>query len=163
SILMGVAALGTVAGSILAGRVPLKRALMVLPIGVLMGFAVMLMPIVSETWQVYGVLLLVGGLSGFFVVPMNALLQHRGHVLLSAGHSIAVQNFNEQLNILLMLAVYSLMLWLSLPINVIIIIFGVLVATLMLVFIRWNRLNHLANPGLENTIGQHGHGQALKH
>jgi LPLT family lysophospholipid transporter-like MFS transporter len=163
SVLMGVAAVGTVFGSILAGRVPLKKALSVLPIGVLMGFAVMLMPIVSETWQVYGVLLLVGGLSGFFVVPMNALLQHRGHVLLSAGHSIAVQNFNEQLNILLMLAVYSLMLWLSLPINVIIIIFGVLVATLMLVFIRWNRLNHLANPGLENTIGQHGHGQALKH
>lgn len=162
SVLMGVAALGTVAGSILAGRVPLKRALMVLPVGVIMGFAVMLMPIVHEQWAVYGVLLLIGGLSGFFVVPMNALLQHRGHVLLSAGHSIAVQNFNEQLNILLMLAVYSLMLWLNLPINVIIVIFGLLVSALMLVFIYWNRLNHRANPGLENTIGQHGHGQALR-
>jgi LPLT family lysophospholipid transporter-like MFS transporter len=162
SVLMGVAALGTVAGSILAGRVPLKRALMVLPVGVIMGFAVMLMPIVREQWAVYGVLLLIGGLSGFFVVPMNALLQHRGHVLLSAGHSIAVQNFNEQLNILLMLAVYSLMLWLNLPINVIIIIFGLLVAALMLVFMYWNRLNHRADPGLENTIGQHGHGQALR-
>ncbi|MBB5216728.1 lysophospholipid transporter LplT [Parapusillimonas granuli] len=163
SVLMGIAAVGTVFGSILAGRVPLKRALSVLPVGVVMGFAVMLMPIVQHTWEVYGVLMLVGALSGFFVVPMNALLQHRGHVLLSAGHSIAVQNFNEQLNILLMLAIYSLMLWLNLPINVIIVIFGLLVATLMLIFIRWNRINHRANPDLESTIGQHGHGQALKH
>ncbi|MCC2595108.1 lysophospholipid transporter LplT [Pusillimonas sp. MFBS29] len=163
SILMGVAAVGTVGGSILAGRVPLKRALAVLPMGVVMGFTVMLMPIVHETWAVYSVLLLIGGLSGFFVVPMNALLQHRGHVLLSAGHSIAVQNFNEQLNILLMLAIYSLMLWLNLPINAIIILFGLMVSSLMLVFIYWNRLNHRADPGLTNTIGQHGHGQALRH
>jgi hypothetical protein len=161
SVLMGVAAIGTVVGSIFAGRVPLKRALAVLPVGVIMGFAVLLMPIVHERWAVYCVLLLVGGLSGFFVVPMNALLQHRGHVLLSAGHSIAVQNFNEQLNILLMLAIYSAMLWLNLPINVIIVIFGLLVASLMLVFIRWNKLNHLADPTLQNQIGQHGHGQAL--
>lgn len=161
SVLMGIAAFGTVIGSILAGRVPLKRALAVLPVGVLMGFAVMLMPLVHETWAVYGVLLLVGGLSGFFVVPLNALLQHRGHVLLSAGHSIAVQNFNEQLNILLMLAIYSLMLWLNLPINVIIVIFGSLVAALMLVFMRWNRLNQRADPTLVDQIGQHGHGQAI--
>ncbi|HEY9280812.1 MAG TPA: lysophospholipid transporter LplT [Eoetvoesiella sp.] len=161
SVLMGVAAIGTVVGSILAGRVPLKRALAVLPVGVIMGFAVMLMPIVQERWAVYSVLLMIGGLSGFFVVPMNALLQHRGHVLLSAGHSIAVQNFNEQLNILLMLAIYSLMLWLNLPINTIIVIFGLLVAMLMLVFIHWNRLNHRADPTLQDQIGQHGHGQAI--
>lgn len=163
SILMGVAAIGTVVGAVLAGRVPLRKALTVLPIGIAMGLTVMLMPVVHDKWAVYTLLLLVGGLSGFFVVPMNALLQHRGHVLLSAGHSIAVQNFNEQLNILLMLAVYSLMLWLQLPINVIIVIFGTLVATLMLVIMRWNRRNQLENPGLVATIGQHGHGQALKH
>jgi len=162
SILMGVAAVGTVFGSVLAGKVPLKRALSVLPLGVVMGLAVLLMPIVREPWAVYGVLLLVGALSGFFVVPMNALLQHRGHVLLSAGHSIAVQNFNEQLNILLMLAVYSFMLWLNLPINVIIVIFGLLVAILMLLFMHWNRLNHRADPTLQGQIGQHGHGQALR-
>lgn len=162
SILMGVAALGTIFGSIMAGRVPLKKALSVLPVGVSMGFAVMLMIFVRETWAVYGVLLLIGGMSGFFVVPMNALLQHRGHVLLSAGHSIAVQNFNEQLNILIMLGVYSLLLWLGMPINAIIVFFGVLVASLMLVFIRWNRLNHEANPDLDKMIGQHGHGQALR-
>lgn len=162
SVLMGISAVGTVVGAMLAGRVPLRRALSVLPIGVFMGLAVMLMPVVHEKWSVYGLLLLVGGLSGYFVVPMNALLQHRGHVLLSAGHSIAVQNFNEQLNILLMLAVYSLMLWLQLPINVIIIIFGSLVAVLMLVIMRWNRRNQFMDPGLVESIGQHGHGQALK-
>jgi hypothetical protein len=83
-------------------------------------------------------------------------------VLLSAGHSIAVQNFNEQLNILLMLGLYSLLLWLNMPINAIIILFGAMVAILMLVFMRWNRLNQQANPGLIDTIGQHGHGQALR-
>lgn len=163
SILMGVAALGTIFGSILAGRVPLKKALSVLPVGVTMGFAVMLMIFVRETWAVYSVLMLIGCMSGFFVVPMNAMLQHRGHVLLSAGHSIAVQNFNEQLNILLMLGIYSLLLWLGLPINAIIVFFGLLVAGLMLVFIRWNTLNHRANPRLDDMIGQHGHGQALHH
>lgn len=162
SILMGVSAVGTVIGSAIAGRVPLNRALSVLPFGVIMGFAVLLMPIVKQPWAVYSVLLLVGGLAGFFVVPMNALLQHRGHVLLSAGHSIAVQNFNEQLNILLMLALYSLLLWLRIPINYIIIFFGLLVASLMLVIMRWNRINHKKYPGLEQSIGQHGHGQALQ-
>ena len=159
---MGVAAIGTVVGAVMAGRVPLRRALSVLPIGVAMGLTVMLMPIVHDKWAVYTLLLVVGALSGYFVVPMNALLQHRGHVLLSAGHSIAVQNFNEQLNILLMLAVYSLMLWLQLPINVIIVIFGTLVASLMLVIMLWNRRNNIENPGLQAMIGQHGHGQALK-
>ena len=162
SILMGVAAFGTVIGAMTAGRVPLRRALSVLPVGVAMGLVVLLMPLVYEPWTVYFLLLLIGGLSGFFVVPMNALLQHRGHVLLSAGHSIAVQNFNEQLNILLMLAAYSLMLWLGLPINAIIALFGILVACLMLAFMRWNRLNHLANPELGKLIGQTSHGTALR-
>ncbi|MGE4450199.1 lysophospholipid transporter LplT [Castellaniella sp.] len=161
SVLMGVAAFGTVIGAICAGRVPLRRALAVLPVGVAMGLVVLLMPAVYTTWTVYCLLLLIGGLSGFFVVPMNALLQHRGHVLLSAGHSIAVQNFNEQLNILLMLAMYSLMLWLGLSINLIIALFGILVACLMLVFIHWNRLNHRADPELSQLIGQTGHGTAL--
>src|SRR5690606_17290492 len=130
--------------------------------GVLMGLAVLLMPFVYAPWEVYCLLLLVGGLSGFFVVPMNALLQHRGHVLLSAGHSIAVPNVDEQLNILLMLAIYSLLPALRLPINVIIIIFGLLVASLMLLFMIWNARNHRKHPGLQDQIGQHGHGQALR-
>lgn len=162
SVLMGVAAVGTVVGSIMAGRIPLRKALCVLPVGALMGVVVLLMPLVYSTWAVYGVLLLTGGLAGFFVVPMNALLQHRGHVLLSAGHSIAVQNFNEQLNILLMVAVYTLMLWLKMPINTIIVLFGVLVAVLMLLFMRWSRRNLAADPSLHEQIGQEGHGQAIQ-
>ncbi|WP_341669121.1 lysophospholipid transporter LplT [Alcaligenes sp. SDU_A2] len=161
SILMGVAALGTVFGAVFAARVPLKKSLRVLPVGVLMGLIVLLMPFVYEKWAVYVLLMSIGGLSGFFVVPMNALLQHRGHVLLSAGHSIAVQNFNEQLNILFMLAFYSLLLWLGLPINYIIVLFGLLVACLMTVFIMWKNANMRAQPQLEASIGQEGHGQAL--
>lgn len=159
--LMGVAAIGTVVGAVLAGKVPLKKALMVLPMGILMGLVVLLMPFVYAKWSVYLLLLSIGALSGFFVVPMNALLQHRGHVLLSAGHSIAVQNFNEQLNILLLLAVYSLLLWLALPINLIIAIFGLLVACLMVVFWFWKNANIKANPELLQQIGHEGHGQAL--
>jgi len=161
SILMGVSALGTVIGAVVAGRIPLTRALCVLPCGIAMGLTVLFMPVVTSPWAVYSLLLVVGALAGFFVVPMNALLQHRGHVLLSAGHSIAVQNFNEQLNVLLLLAIYSLLLWLGLPINTIIVIFGVLVASLMLVIMGWNRRNHQADPELAQLIGQKGHGQAL--
>jgi hypothetical protein len=172
SILMGITALGTIAGSILAGRVPLPKALKVLPLGIAMGFIVMLMPFVNSSmtinvmgtqlpWVAYLLLILIGLCSGLFVVPMNALLQHRGHVLLSAGHSIAVQNFNEQLNILVMVAMYTLMLWADMPIDVIIWIFGGLVASLMVVMMRWNRSNLNKNPHLLDEIGQEGHGKAL--
>jgi acyl-CoA synthetase (AMP-forming)/AMP-acid ligase II len=116
---------------------------------------------VDLPWAAYILLILIGLTSGYFVVPMNALLQHRGHVLLSAGHSIAVQNFNEQLNILLMVAIYTVLLWLNLSISIIIAIFGVLVAGMMLVLIRWNQINLKHNPKLLDEIGQEGHGKAL--
>lgn len=162
SILMGVASVGTIFGAIIAGRfIPLHSALKVLPFGVLMGFVVMLMPVAYDRWFVYTLLIVIGGLGGFFVVPMNALLQHRGHVLLSAGHSIAVQNFNEQLNILLMVASYSLLLALNVSVNVIIVIFGLLVAGLMIVIMAWNRHNHRRFPNLDELIGSHAHGLAL--
>ncbi len=158
SILMGVAAVGTVVGAIVAGRfMTLKNALKVLPYGVAMGFAVMVMPFTFSKPAVYSVLIFVGGLGGFFVVPMNALLQHRGHVLLSAGHSIAVQNFNEQLNILLMVAAYSVMLSFGMHINTIIVIFGSIVAGLMMVIMYWNHVNHQNNPKLDDIIGMEKH------
>ncbi len=161
SILMGIAALGTVLGSIAAARVPLKQSLRVLPVGALMGLVVLIMPLIYNEWAVYGLLLVIGILSGFFVVPMNALLQHRGHLLLSAGHSIAVQNFNEQLNILLMVSLYSLMLWIGISINTIIVMFGLSVALLMLVLIRWHQTNLHKDPSLLLRIGEHGQGRAL--
>jgi LPLT family lysophospholipid transporter-like MFS transporter len=173
SVLMGITALGTVAGSIFASRVPLRHALGVLPLGVVMGLTVLLMPLIDASWTIqimgatipwaaYGLLIVIGLTSGYFVVPMNALLQHRGHVLLSAGHSIAVQNFNEQLNILLMVAIYTLMLWLNLSIGIIIAIFGILVAVLMVLIIRWSKNNLRKDPTLIEQIGQDGHGAALK-
>jgi LPLT family lysophospholipid transporter-like MFS transporter len=161
SILMGVAALGTIFGAIAASKVTIQRSLSVLPVGVGMGLVVLAMPLVQSTLSVYALLLLIGGLSGYFVVPMNALLQHRGHVLLSAGHSIAVQNFNEQLNILAMVSLYTVMLWLEIPINVIIVAFGVMVAALMTLIIRWNNVNHKQNPALHQQIGDSGHGRSL--
>ena len=158
SILMGVAALGTVVGAVIAGRyMTLKNALTVLPYGVAMGFAVMVMPFTFSKPAVYAVLIFVGGLGGFFVVPMNALLQHRGHILLSAGHSIAVQNFNEQLNILLMVAAYSVMLSFGMHINTIIVIFGAIVAVLMIAIMHWNRVNHRRDPLLDDIIGMEKH------
>jgi MFS transporter, LPLT family, lysophospholipid transporter len=158
SILMGVTAVGTVVGAVIAGKyMTLKTALKVLPFGVAMGIGVMVMPHVFSKPAVYTVLILVGALGGFFVVPMNALLQHRGHLMLSAGHSIAVQNFNEQLNILLMVASYSVMLSFNMHINTIIYIFGGIVAVLMVAIMYWNRVNHQRDPNLDDIIGMEKH------
>ena len=94
------------------------------PVGVAMGVVVPVMTLVSALDFAYPLLVIVGTLAGFFVVPMNALLQHRGHVLMSAGHSIAVQNFNENLNVLLMLGLYALLIRLNLGVNAVITLFG---------------------------------------
>ncbi|MCH4271641.1 lysophospholipid transporter LplT [Pseudomonas sp. S 311-6] len=162
SVLMGISAFGTVVGAILAGRLPLQKSLVVLPLGAVMGLLVLCMPMVSATYTVYTLLFLIGAAAGYFVVPMNALLQHRGHVLLSAGHSIAVQNFNEQINILFMVALYTLLLKMELHINTIITIFGLAVFGLMTLIIVTCKLMLHRDPSLEAQIGQTGHGQALK-
>jgi LPLT family lysophospholipid transporter-like MFS transporter len=158
AMLVGVFALGTAVGAILAARyVPLKRAVRILPVGVLMGITVISM--VSLKWMpaVYMVLILIGAMAGFFVVPMNALLQHRGHVLMSAGHSIAVQNFNENASILVMLAVYSLMLRLDMRIQSIVVVFGIFVSASIWLVMQWNAANHRADPGLDRLIGEVKH------
>ncbi len=76
-------------------------------------------------------MIVIGGCAGFFVVPMNALLQHRGHVLMGAGHSIAVQNFNENIGILVMVGLYALMMKLGVSVNVAIVLFGLFVSGTM--------------------------------
>ncbi|MFX7329502.1 hypothetical protein ABTI69_22175, partial [Acinetobacter baumannii] len=68
------------------------------------------MVLVSNLWLAVPLLVLIGACAGFFVVPMNALLQHRGHMLMGAGNSIAVQNFNENLSILIMTGLYAALL-----------------------------------------------------
>ena len=111
---------------------------------------------------VYGLMITVGIVAGFFLVPMNALLQHRGHVLLSAGNSIAVQNFNENLCILLMLAFYALLLSLNVHINTAIIIFGTFVSLSMACVIVWHRRNQHVYGNSEQFIGIEK-GESLTH
>ena len=140
--LVGVVAIGVAVGAILSARsITLRKSLTVIPVGIAMGVIVMGMTLVKSVALAYPLLVLVGLLGGFFLVPMNALLQHRGHVLMSAGHSIAVQNFNENLSILTMLAAYSLMLRGHMNLNVIIMIFGMFLAGTMLMILRRHKAN----------------------
>ena len=158
AMLQGISAAGIAVGAVLAARfIPLKRALGVLPVGIAMGVFVSLLVWVHWMPVVYALLMVTGAMAGFFVVPMNALLQHRGHVMLSAGHSIAVQNFNENISILVMLAIYSVMILVDMRINTIIVLFGAFVAGTMYMVIRWNAANHRANPNLDRMIGEAKH------
>jgi hypothetical protein len=113
----------------------------VLPVGIAMGIVVMGMIFVTGLPVALVMMVVVGAMAGFFVVPMNALLQHRGHILMGAGHSIAVQNFNENTSILAMLGLYALLVYLDLSIYVVIILFGVFVSLTMLLVGFWHRRN----------------------
>ncbi|MEO8751771.1 MAG: lysophospholipid transporter LplT, partial [Casimicrobiaceae bacterium] len=103
SYLQGVVAVGIAVGAVLAAKmITLRNSVNVLPIGVAMGLVVITMIFVTKLPVAVVLMIVIGACAGFFVVPMNALLQHRGHVLMGAGHSIAVQNFNENIGILVM-------------------------------------------------------------
>ena len=130
--LTAVVAVGIALGSVLAAKfVSLKRAVRVLPVGIAMGFLVIAMVFVTD-WRIAIVLLVaIGAMGGYFVVPMNALLQHRGHLLMGAGHSIAVQNFNENLSILVLLGIYAVMINADIALHTIIIVFGLLISLSM--------------------------------
>jgi hypothetical protein len=142
SILQGVCALGIALGAVAASmRVRLDHAVRVIPLGIAMGLVVMLMNVVANVWLAVPLIVIIGLLAGFFVVPMNALLQHRGHHLVGAGRSIAVQNFNENTSILIMIALYSLMLGVGLSIYTVIVLFGMFVAGTMTVVLWWHRRN----------------------
>ncbi len=147
--LQGVVALGIAIGAVLAAKiVSLRQSVKVIPLGILMGIVVMIMTLVNNLWIAVGLLILIGSLAGFFVVPMNALLQHRGHILMGAGHSIAVQNFNENLSILCMLLLYALLIWLDVHIYVVIILFGAFVSISMTIIRKW----HLTNQSKEDSL-----------
>ena len=157
AILQGVTAIGVALGAIAAARfVPLKKSLSVMPLGVAMGVIVMLMTLVHDVVFAYPLLIIIGGLSGYYLVPMNALLQHRGHVLLSAGHSIAVQNFNENLSVLTMLVLYALMVKINMNVNYVIVLFGLFVSSVMLLIIRKHAANQREHDSLA-MIGEHKH------
>ncbi len=168
ALLQAIVAIGVAIGAMVAAQyVPLKKSLSVLPVGVAMGITVMFMAIYTRDllpadWALqigalrvpvyllitYGFLLTIGALSGFFVVPMNALLQHRGHVLMSAGHSIAVQNFNENFSVLIMLCLYAILIWVDMPVTIVIVLFGTFVSVAMGLVIRL----HYANQRVFNSV-----------
>lgn len=138
SALVGVVALGTAAGAVLAAaRMRLQHATRAIPVGIAMGLLVLCMNFIHHLWIAIPFLIVLGGLGGYLVVPMNALLQHRGHCLMGAGRSIAVQNFNEQLAILGLGGLYSLGAALGLSAYGAITAFGLLVAISMWLIGRW--------------------------
>ena len=142
SSLGGVVAIGTAVGAIVASvRMRLDMATQVLPMGIAMGVLVILMNFIHNVWVAAPFLILMGGLGGFLVVPMNALLQHRGHNLMGAGRSIAVQNFNEQACILGLGAFYSLSTGMGLSAFAAITAFGSVVTVCMWLIRRWHRKN----------------------
>ncbi|MFK7963690.1 MAG: lysophospholipid transporter LplT [Burkholderiaceae bacterium] len=142
ALLQGIVAVGIAVGAVAAARfISLKRSLRVLPFGIALGLVIPAMTLVESTAIAYTLLVVVGGLAGYFVVPMNALLQHRGYVRLSAGHSIAVQNFNENLNILVMLGAYALLLKYGVAVNTVIILFGGSIAVLTWFVMIWHKRN----------------------
>ncbi|NMG03243.1 lysophospholipid transporter LplT [Azoarcus taiwanensis] len=157
SMLQGVVAIGIGFGSVMAARrISLRSSVSVIPLGIAMGLVVMTMIAVTSVPVAMLLMVAVGALAGFFVVPMNALLQHRGHILMGAGHSIAVQNFNENLSILVMTGVYAVLIMMDVSINTIIVLFGVLVAaTMVLVRLRhrYNQQQH----DVESLLDQHLH------
>ncbi len=142
SKLQGVVAVGIAAGAIMAARrISLRGSVRVIPLGIAMGLLVPLMVLVTQLWLAIPLLILIGACAGFFVVPMNALLQHRGHMLMGAGNSIAVQNFNENLSILIMTGLYAALLAAGLNVHVVMILFGLFVAATMYLVRKW----HLEN------------------
>ena len=140
--LQGSVAVGVVIGAVLAANViTLRKSVRVIPLGIAMGLLVLLLNAVRSLWLAIPLIVFVGIVSGFFVVPMNALLQHRGHRLMDAGKSIAVQGFNENLSILIMTGMYFLLIRVDMSIYWVLTLFGLLVAGFMLVFRRL----HIAN------------------
>jgi hypothetical protein len=176
AILQAISAVGVAGGAVWAAwRVPLRSSLKVLPYGIAMGLVVCIMAIYNSDMlpnttiftiakfeislnllPAYFLLILVGWLAGYFVVPMNALLQHRGHVLMSAGHSIAVQNFNENISVLMMLSIYSGLIWLDAPVQAVIVGFGIVVSVIMWLVIRRHAANQAEYDSM-HLIGEHKH------
>ncbi|PTT83530.1 lysophospholipid transporter LplT [Pelomonas sp. HMWF004] len=140
--LAGAVVLGSVAGAVLASSIcKLDRATRVIPLGIVVGFLLVGLNFITNVWTAAPFLLLLGALCGFLIVPMNALLQHRGHNLMGAGRSIAVQNFNEQACILGLGAFYSGMTKFGLSVFTAITVFGLTVALVMELMRRWHLYN----------------------
>jgi MFS family permease len=153
SSLVGVVAVGTAVGAVVASmRMKLHQATRVMPLGIAMGLLVVAMNFISNVWVAAPFLILLGAIGGFLVVPMNALLQHRGHNLMGAGRSIAVQNFNEQACILALGGFYSLSTGMGLSAFGAITAFGLLVASVMWVIQKWHAHNCIAHKAVVDHL-----------
>ena len=142
SALQGVVAIGMAVGAVVASlRMRLEDGPRVITMGIGMGILIIMLIFIDNVWVAAPFLILLGALGGFLVVPMNALLQHRGHNLMGAGRSIAVQNFNEQACILGLGAAYSLSTGLGLPTFASITVFGLVIAGFMWLIRRWHARN----------------------
>ncbi len=150
SALVGVVAIGTAVGAVVASmRMTLDKATRVIPLGIAMGLLVIGLNLINNVWVAIPFLILLGGLGGFLVVPMNALLQHRGHNLMGAGRSIAVQNFNEQICIVVLGGCYAASASMGLSAFRTIAIFGALIASVMWLIKRWHENNLRQYPAEE--------------
>ena len=142
SALQGVVAIGMAVGAVVASmRMRLEDGPRVITLGIGMGLLIIMLIFIDNVWVAAPFLILLGALGGFLVVPMNALLQHRGHNLMGAGRSIAVQNFNEQACILALGAAYSFSTGMGLPTFGAITAFGLVIASVMWVIKRWHARN----------------------
>ncbi|WP_431259760.1 lysophospholipid transporter LplT [Roseateles chitinivorans] len=147
SALAGVVAIGTAVGAIVASAVVrLDKATSVIPMGIGLGLLMLVLNFINNLWVAIPFLILLGGIGGYLVVPMNALLQHRGHNLMGAGRSIAVQNFNEQACILGLGALYTMLTRFGTSAFGSITILGLLVAGTMWVVGRWHEHNKREHP-----------------
>ena len=142
--LTAMVAVGIAVGSAVAGKwVKLESAVRVLPAGIALGLIVITMIFVTDWRAAMGLMFVIGMLAGYFVVPLNALLQHRGHLLMGAGHSIAIQNFNENIGILVLLGAYAFMVGNGVHIHWIIVSFGVFISLAMTVIWRRHRFDEV--------------------
>jgi len=141
--LSAMVAVGVAVGAIIAARyIKMKDSIYILPVGIFMGALVCSLVFIDQVKTAILVLLLIGIFSGLLIVPLNALLQHRGHALIGAGHSIAAQNFSENIGILLLSVAYTYMEYLDLPINSIVFIFGFfLVLSMTVATLFYSKLN----------------------
>lgn len=169
SMLQAVVSVGIAFGAVLAARfVPIHRAFHVLWTGVAMGLAVAAMSFYSESFVPGAVtigaesvrvsvlvaclmMIVVGTLAGLFLVPMNAVFQRRGQLLLSSGQAVAVQNLSENTMILTMLGIYALLVKLELSVLATMCAFGLFLAVAMAA-ILYHRFYLKSDQALENAL-----------
>ena len=145
--LSGVVAIGIALGAAAAARfVNLSNVNRALPGGIAIGLLIMVFAHVTSMPATVFMLILIGACGGFYVVPLNALLQERGYETVGAGHAIAVQNFFENLTMLLMIGAYVLLIKSGISVIAAATGFGALVL-LGIGVLAWGRLAQHAEIG----------------